>query len=512
MGWNVRELWLGISLRKKLGIYVCLVILVIGISAVFSFFLMDFALENFNVILDDNSRCYNFQEAMERESRTFESYIRNRTRENGERYEEACRQAWQSLEQLPFDYNQIGAERYAQTWSVHNAYERYRDFRDRILLKEERDGEYITSLYQVYDMQGYLKTYARQLLQLTMVAGDASYQRRVPVYYWMPYWILLVSVVLIGAMILLTRILSHGVVDPMEKLADATRKIAVNDFGGEDLEVENRDEMGEMVRAFNKMKHATEGYIHTLMKNHEISELLHKEEMEKVRTEKRLEAARLELLKSQINPHFLFNTLNIIACMARLEDASTTEKMITSMSNLFRYNLKTTEQIVPLEQEVRVVRDYMYIQQMRFGNRIQYDCRLQVDEKGVRIPAFTLQPLVENAIVHGIGKKEQGGKVYLRVRKKGKILMVLVADTGIGMDEETRSSLESALKGSRTAKIGIGLGNIYQRIHAMYQDGDMRIYSKKGKGTVIWIQIPQREREDIRRSKEIRTEKGEQDD
>ncbi len=499
----MRTVWLGLSLKKKLGIYVCLVILVIGISAVFSFLLMDFALGNFNVILDDNSRCYNFQEAMERESQVFKNYIRNRTVENEKLYEEACIQSEQSLTQLPFDYRLIGAERYGRTWSVRNAYEKYQDSRNQILLQDQRDGEYIIRLYQVYAMQGYLTTYARQLLQLTMVEGDASYQRRVPVYYWMPYLILLVSVILIGAMTLLTRILSHGVVDPMEKLADATRKIAVNDFSGEDLVVDNRDEMGEMVRAFNKMKHATEGYIHTLMKNHEISELLHREEMEKVRMEKRLEAARLELLKSQINPHFLFNTLNMIACMAKLEDAATTEKMITSMSNLFRYNLKTTEQIVALEQEIRVVQDYMYIQQMRFGNRIRYECRLQVDETEVKIPAFTLQPLVENAIVHGIGKKEQGGWVYLRVRRKGNRVIVLVADTGVGMDEEHRQGLLAALAGSHTAKVGIGLGNIYQRIHAMYQDGEMKIYSKKGQGTVIWLVIPQEDEVRDRKSREM---------
>lgn len=163
------------------------------------------------------------------------------------------------------------------------------------------------------------------------------------------------------------------------------------------------------------------------------------------------------------------------------------------MSNLFRYNLKTTEQIVPLGQEIRVVRDYMYIQQMRFGDRIQYDCQLLVDEMAVKIPAFTLQPLVENAIVHGIGKKEQGGTVYLRVRRKQNRVIVLVADTGVGMDEEKRRNLEEALEKSHTAKVGIGLGNIYQRIHAMYRDGEMRIYSRKGQGTVIWLEIPQEE-------------------
>lgn len=339
----IREIWLGISLKKKLGIYVCLVILVIGVFAMFSFLLIDFALGNFNTILDDNSRCYNFQEAMGVEVRAFGDYIRSRTPENAETYDEACRHSRESLSQLPFDYPVIGARRYAKTWNIRNAYARYCISRDQIL-KEVPEGQpYIASLYQVYSMQDYLQTYARQLLQLTMEAGDGSYQKRVPFFYRMPYMILLLSVVMITGMGFLTRLLSHAVIDPMERLADATRKIAVNDFSGEDLSVENRDEMGEMVRAFNRMKHATEGYIHTLVKNHEISELLHKEAMEKMEMEKRLEAARLDLLKSQINPHFLFNTLNIIACMAKLEDAATTEKMITSMSNLFRYNLKTTE-------------------------------------------------------------------------------------------------------------------------------------------------------------------------
>ncbi len=491
----IKAMWLGISLKKKLGIYVCLIILVIGVSAVFSFLLMDFALGNINIILDDNSKCYDFQEAMELESQAFKAYIRNRTEENWEHYEASCQRTGKSLERLPFDYFTVGAERYGRTWNIHNAYECYCLSRDEILeIGPEKQG-YITKLYQVYAMQDYLLLYARRLLQLTMADGDASYQKRVPFFYWMPYLILLLSVVMILVMVFLTRLLSHAVVDPMEKLAEATRKIAINDFSGEDLTVENRDEMGEMVQAFNRMKHATEGYIHTLMKNHEISELLHKEEMEKMEMEKRLEAARMELLKSQINPHFLFNTLNIIACMARLEDASTTEKMITSMSNLFRYNLKTTEQIVPLEQELKVVKDYMYIQKMRFGNRIRYAYSIEVEEAVVRIPAFTLQPLVENAIVHGVAKKEQGGRVFLRVWKKEERLKISVADTGAGMDEAIRQQLEVALKENHTAKVGIGLGNIYQRIRTIYQEGKMWIYSRKDRGTVIQIQIPWEEKE-----------------
>ena len=269
------------------------------------------------------------------------------------------------------------------------------------------------------------------------------------------------------------------------------QKIAKNDFTGEDPSVENRDEMGELVRAFNKMKRSTKGYIDTLKENHRMSELLHREEIERVEMEKQLSGARLELLKSQINPHFLFNTLNMIACMAKLEEAVTTERMISSMSSLFRYNLKTSEQIVTLARELKVVQDYMYIQQMRFGSRILYSCDLKVDAEQAMIPAFTLQPVVENAMVHGLSKKEQGGRVHVRIWEQGNRLVISVADTGLGMSEERLAEVTEAMKERRTSRIGIGLGNIYKRIHMMYKQGEFRIASIEGRGTVIQMFIPQ---------------------
>lgn len=348
-------------------------------------------------------------------------------------------------------------------------------------------------LYRVYKMQEYLQTYARRLVQVTLKEGNDSYQERVPVFYNLPYLILTISAVLMGFVMFLTKILSNALVSPAVRLAQCARKIARNDFTGEDLTVENRDEMGELVLAFNKMKRSTEGYINTLKENHRISELLHKEEIEKVEMEKQLSGARLELLKSQINPHFLFNTLNMIACMAKLEEAATTERMISSMSSLFRYNLKTSEQVVPLARELKVAQDYMYIQQMRFGSRIRYSCDLTVDAEKAMIPAFTLQPVVENAIVHGLSKKEQGGRVHIRIWKKDKTLVISVADTGLGMSGERLAEVAEAMKERRTSKIGIGLGNIYKRIHMMYKEGEFRITSREGRGTVVQIFIPQEE-------------------
>ena len=189
----------------------------------------------------------------------------------------------------------------------------------------------------------------------------------------------------------------------------------------------------------------------------------------------------------------------MISCMAKLEEAQTTERMISSLGNLFRYNLKTSEQIVPLDQELKVVQDYMYIQQMRFGSRISHDFRLEVDGSETMIPAFTLQPLVENAIIHGIARKEEGGRIFLRIWKQEDKIVISLADTGVGMDDGTLERLMDALKGHRTARVGIGLGNIYQRIKSMYEDGDLKIYSKAGKGTVVQIILPAEQEKDYRK-------------
>lgn len=487
----LRNIWLTISIKKKIGIFAAMVILIMALSATFSICIMNFSLGGFNTILNDNSRCHDFQEALDLEIESFADYIRDATPDTRDQYVLSCVRTERCLRSLPFDYARIGTERYARTWSILNGYETYQAYRDELAETQVRESDFVERLYRVYKMQEYLQTYARRLVQVTLKEGNDSYQEKVPVFYNMPYLILAISAVLMGFVMFLTKILSNALVSPAVLLAQCARKIAKNDFTGEDPSVENRDEMGELVRAFNKMKRSTKGYIDTLKENHRMSELLHREEIERVEMEKQLSGARLELLKSQINPHFLFNTLNMIACMAKLEEAVTTERMISSMGSLFRYNLKTSEQIVTLARELKVVQDYMYIQQMRFGSRILYSCDLKVDAEQAMIPAFTLQPVVENAMVHGLSKKEQGGRVHVRIWEQGNRLVISVADTGLGMSEERLAEVTEAMKERRTSRIGIGLGNIYKRIHMMYKQGEFRIASIEGRGTVIQMFIPQ---------------------
>ena len=490
---SLRKLWMTISIKRKIGIFAAMVILIMALSASFNVWITNVSLGSFGGILNDNSRCNDFQEALDQEIRAFEHYVRNADQESRDTYRVACVRTERYLWSLPSEYRRIGKERSARTWNIRNAYEGYKVYRDDVAEGNKTGSEFVDELYYVYKMQEYLQGYTGRLVQITMAEGTEEYQKGAAMFSNIPYIIVAISIALMIIAIWLTRILSNSVAKPIVSLAASTRKIAANDFDEPDLIIENKDEMGELVTAFNVMKHSTKGYIATMKENNKMQELLHKEELERSEMEKQLGSARLELLKSQINPHFLFNTLNMIACTAKLEDAVDTEKMILSLGNLFRYNLKTREQTVTLDRELKIVNDYMYLQKMRFGSRIKYRLSLETDAADVIIPSLSLQPLVENAVVHGLSKKETGGILHIRIWNKDRMLILSVADTGLGMSQERCEEVAAAMKEHRTAKIGIGLGNIYKRVHMMYQKGDLRIYSREGKGTVIQLMIPQGE-------------------
>ena len=142
---------------------------------------------------------------------------------------------------------------------------------------------------------------------------------------------------------------------------------------------------------------------------------------------------------------------------------------------------------MPLDRELRVVLDYMYLQELRIGKRIQYftDCSPETLE--ILVPSFMLQPLVENAVKHGLSTRSKGGKILVRSWKDKQRLWISVADTGEGMESEKLEAIKRALTEGDEQGTGIGVGNIYRRIHTMYRDGEMFLYSRRGCGTVVQL-------------------------
>ena len=470
-GRKLHGIWMSCSLERKVRWITISTAAVVILSITAVMLVAGYGMKGFGDLLMGNSRSLAFWSAMDAESSSFQYYAGDRTPENREKYEMSCARTRSALKSLPFDYEEIGADRYGVTWSILNMYENYAAARDAFLEMEEGAPDYLDRLYTIYRVQGYLATHAGRLEQMTVQSGNERYEMQRPLFIIVPA----VSILWGAAALLMVRWLNRSVqkniVRPMVELAEDSRRIGENDFTGPDTCAEGSDEIASLVRAFCTMKASTRGYIEALTEKH--------------RMEKQLDEVRLQMLKNQINPHFLFNTLNMIASTAQIEDAAATEKMIHALSRLFRYNLKSTDSVMPLERELKVVQDYMYLQQMRFGQRIRYDTDCNQDTLEVLVPSFALQPLVENAIIHGISPKGQGGRIHVRSWMEGRRIWISVADTGRGMARERLEEIRRALARGEEKATGVGVGNIYRRVHGMYQDGEIFIYSSEGRGTVV---------------------------
>lgn len=487
-----REIWQSLKIEQKIKCFTSVVLWVILLSIFLILWIAKYSLFDFSSILSDNSLASDFVQCIEAEADLFEVYIKNGNENVYMQLEQAIADTQKIVTQLPYDYEKIGEVRYAKTWSILNMYQVYCEKRDDILSTGEKTTQYITALYEVYDIQDYLKSYANQLMRDTLEDGVNVYSNKVKMTITVPVLLIFLEIAFFLCIQKLSELMNSSIVSPVMELAEASRKIAENDFFVEDIRTQSKDELGELVHAFNKMKYATGEYITVLEEKRKALDLYHAEELEKIEIAARLDAMELDLLKNQINPHFLFNTLNVIGGMANLEGAQTTEAMIQSLSFLFRYNLKTPEEKVSLARELKVIRDYMFLQEMRFGSRIACEIDCQTDAELVTVPTYTFQPLVENAIIHGLAPKEEGGHILIRIREKQGNICITVADDGMGMDLKTLKQLRQKLReeeSSRTNRMSIGLFNLYKRIHTMYKDGKMQIHSKAGVGTIIKIYI-----------------------
>jgi len=487
-----RKYWLRLPIDSKVRQFAFSVIFIIVVTSALSIMAVNFAMSGFGAILNDNKSCQEFMSAIEREALSYRTYLNDRTEENHNQFLSAALQSERSLHQLPFDYSWIGEKRYAQTWNILNAYENYKSARDQVLGNVAQSKvTSVNKLYLTYDMQEHLANYSRRLLQMTVEAGTVNYNQKLPLFKKITFLLINIALLLCFIAFSISRLMTTSIVEPVLKLSSEAKKISENDFSSEDLSVPNKDELGELVGIFNNMKHSTENYINTLKDNYHMTELLQKKQLENMEIEKRLDQNRLELLKSQINPHFLFNTLNMIGSMANVEDADSTEKMINSLSAIFRYNLSTREQTVLLSRELETAENYIYLQKMRFGNRIRYHVSVPQDIGNIVVPSFMLQPLLENAIVHGLSRKEEGGDIWLRVVRKDGQIGIFITDTGMGMKEERLKEMRSVIKSGQAASLGIGLGNICQRVLTLYRGSAFDIYSREGRGTSIVIHLPE---------------------
>lgn len=292
----------------------------------------------------------------------------------------------------------------------------------------------------------------------------------------MGYTIAVVILSVLVVSVCLVLIISSSITSPIKRLIARIRRIAANDFSY-DPEIERSgDEIAEIGKVINEMMMSITAL---LRENDEQNELRRNIE--------------ISLLQSQVNPHFLYNTLDSIHWMAVIQKSPGISQMTQSLSHLLKNLAKGTQDRIPLSEELSLLKDYVSIQAIRYLEAFDVIIEVPEDLLSCRIIKFTLQPLVENAIFHGIEPTGMCGIITVRAWEEADCILITVHDTGKGMSEEAMARLlSSAPHEKNTASLnGIGVYNVDQRLKLVYGKAyGLSFASELGKYTCVTVKIP----------------------
>jgi two-component system sensor histidine kinase YesM len=287
---------------------------------------------------------------------------------------------------------------------------------------------------------------------------------------------LLLFVLFMLILLCITGFLSGQIVKPIRKLVKGMKRFNVeNEIPT--LDVGRKDEIGNLNKAFYIMAENIHDLFGKLKNEHNVREKY-----------------RFESLRAQLNPHFLFNTMNMIRWMALIRKADNIVESIDALGNLLKFSMSKGDELVPLKEELESISSYVFIQNSRFGGRYKVEVEMSEEILGLRIIKFLLQPIVENAIIHAFPESEGTGTIWIRGCADGDSLMLTVEDNGVGMHEEQVSSLlieGNGFKRDEKKVTGLGIRNVSDRIKVAYGEKyGLEIHSTPGKGTVISYTLP----------------------
>lgn len=292
--------------------------------------------------------------------------------------------------------------------------------------------------------------------------------------------------------IVLIFLFTRKMINPLVKLAEAANGVAKGQFDTPLVQVETKDEIGVVTKAFNQMVLSIRKYIEQIKISMELESSMKEKAL---MMENHLKDARLKYLQAQINPHFLFNTLNAGAQLAMMEGADKTYLYIQNMADFFRYNVKNNNESVMLREEIELVGSYVYILNVRFSGEIKFIKNIDERYVNLQIPSMILQPIVENSINYGIRNIDWEGIIELSVYREDNHVCISIRDNGIGMSNEIiEKVMNSELKASDISKDsnGVGLDNVIGRLRLFYERDDVMEITSVGKnmGTEVAIYIP----------------------
>lgn len=354
-------------------------------------------------------------------------------------------------------------------------------------------SSYKESFEEIQTIYTYLLSYIRGLDTLRFKANSENYD---VLYQYLRYLEIFMTMVLAGVtccLMVLLYVIIGGFTRPLEKLARKAKEVGKGNFGISLEEPESEDEVGTVTVAFNQMIVSINDYI---QRTRESLELEIKMKERELAMENLLKDAQLRYYQAQINPHFLFNTLNAGQQLAMMEDAERTYAFIENMASFFRYRLRKNGEGSTLREEIGLIDSYMHIMNVRFSNEIHLEKEIDSRLLDIQFPGMVLQPVIENALNHGLRDVEWEKRIWFYVGQENGEAEIRIRDNGTGIPEKILEQLNAGnfrrTENESDSGNGVGLANVRERLRLYFDRTDVMWVESggEGKGALVIIRVP----------------------
>lgn len=487
------------SLKKRLIIYFMAIIISMSVLNLFPYYTISVLMNNMSSTFEKNVELNNLMKTMEKVNYSYEAYLETKHSKNLDDYYRYSNELTNEVNKIVIDNGDKNNVLLLK--DIKNMISNYQDEMNAAVSARRARmlDNYLYHYNESAKIYGYINEYVQKL-------NNSMLTQNTDVYVSLSKSIQLVEALNIG-LILYIFILNialiiwftYKITKPIFELSRAADEISHGNFDVPKVKVNSNDEIGIMAEAFNRMTKSIRRYIKELQEKAELERKLQEKDLENMMIKANLKEAELHALQAQINPHFLFNTLNAGAQLAMLEGADRACTFIENAADLFRYSMRNLDKSVTLEDEIKNIENYTHLLNERFADKIKFNIKKEESALSVKMPCMILQPIIENAFLHGIDDIDRIGIISLEVSIRDNFAIISIQDNGKGMSQE---KIEEILRGDLNEKTkvenehsghtnGIGMNNILSRLKIFYNREDIvEIFSTLGVGTEIVLRIP----------------------
>lgn len=498
MSFNPLTLIKNKSLRWRILFCITIAIFLMALSLFGTMRLSNLSMQSLGESYKSSSELSYFTQEINSTEKAMENYVNYHTFESIDNYyyyKNKVEAYFDSMQEFP-SINEISQKEYV-VLQLAKSFIYYSNL--TISARRANNDEEIAYTYRnTIECYNHLKLQIQELNNLRLQQNALTYatnQQRINMTRNLSFMYFIIFSIMIFVILYFT---ITSITEPLVEISDVAHKIAKRDFDVPLFNRETNDEIGNICQAFDRMIISIREYIDTIWEKARTEAELKEKEME---MQALYVDAQLRALQNQINPHFLFNTLNTGAQLAMMENADKTCYFIEQVADFFRYNIQQQKKTATIDEELGLIDNFVYIMKVRFGNRLIFNKDIPNEKLSEEIPLMTLQPLVENCIKHGL--KNATGIVNLKVSLENKFIIISISDNGEGMPDETKEAVFQAVDsgttrlsaehiGNTSTHNGTGLISVFLRLKLHFHRDDLFDITNgdDGAGTKFIIRIP----------------------